>query len=87
MAALSRKTPGQHHSLFAAIGILVSSDSTPYTDLNNLVTKLVMPEKTKNNMPQQSEIGRKLFHKFVDYRRRKSGKVHNEEAKSSDLKN
>ena len=66
---------------------LVSSDSTPYTDLNILVTKLVMSEETKNDMPQQSEIGRKLFHTFVDDRRRKSGKVHNEEAKTSDLEN
>lgn len=65
----------------------MSSDSTPYTDLNILLTKLVMSEETKNDMPQQSEIGRKLFHTFVDDRRRKSGKVHNEETKTSDLEN
>ena len=66
---------------------LVSSDSTPNTDLNNLVTELVMFEKTMNDWPQQSEIGRRLFHTFVDDQRRKSGKVHNEEVKTPDLEN
>ena len=47
---------------------LVSNDSAPNTHLYNLVTKVVMSKKTNNDWCQQSEIGRKLFHTFVDDR-------------------
>ena len=53
---------------------LLSNDLTHNTDLYNLVTKVVMSEKTKNDLCQQREIGRILFHTFVDDRL-KSGKV------------
>ncbi|KAK3746101.1 hypothetical protein QZH41_015518, partial [Actinostola sp. cb2023] len=52
----------------------IGDDSTCNTDLYNLVTKVVMSDKIKNDLCQQSEIGRKLFHLFVD-ERLKSGKV------------
>ena len=52
----------------------VSKDSASNNDLYNLVTKVVMSEEIKNDLCQQSEIGRKLFNTFVD-ERLKTGKV------------
>ena len=52
----------------------VSKDSASNIDLYNLVTKVVMSEEIKNDLRQQSEIGRKLFNTFVD-ERLKTGKV------------
>lgn len=42
-----------------------SSDQNTNTDLYNLVTKVVMNEKTKKDLVNQSEEGRKLFSAFV----------------------
>ena len=52
----------------------VSKYSASNNDLYNLVTKVVMSEEIKNDLCQQSEIGRKLFNTFVD-ERLKTGKV------------
>ena len=52
----------------------VSKDSASNNDLYNLVTKVVMSKEIKNDLCQQSEIGRKLFNTFVD-ERLKTGKV------------
>ena len=46
----------------------VSGDSASNTELYNLVTEVVMSDKIKNNLCQQSQIGRRLFQTFVDKR-------------------
>ena len=51
-----------------------SSDQNTNTDLYNLVTKVVMNEKTKKDLVNQSEEGRKLFSAFVQDRI-KTGKI------------
>ncbi|CAH3024123.1 unnamed protein product [Porites evermanni] len=51
-----------------------SSDQNTNTDLYNLVTKVVMNEKTKKDLVNQSEEGRKLFSAFVQDRIR-TGKI------------
>lgn len=51
-----------------------SDDEEPNTELYNLVTKVVMLEKCKNDMCQQSAIGMKLYQTFTD-ERIKAGKV------------
>lgn len=52
----------------------VISGALSNSDLYNLVTKVVMPENIKDDLCQQSEIGRNMFRSFVDDRV-KSGKV------------
>ena len=42
----------------------VSKDSASNNDLYNLVIKVVMSEEIKNDLCQQSEIGRKLSNTF-----------------------
>ena len=51
-----------------------SSDQNTNIDLYNLVTKVVMNEKTKKDLVNQSEEGRKLFSAFVQDRI-KTGKI------------
>ena len=51
-----------------------SSDQNTNTDLYNLVTKVVVNEKTKKDLVNQSEEGRKLFSAFVQDRI-KTGKI------------
>ena len=51
-----------------------SSDQNTNTDLYNLVTRVVMNEKTKKDLVNQSEEGRKLFSAFVQDRI-KTGKI------------
>ena len=51
-----------------------SSDQNTNTALYNLVTKVVMNEKTKKDLVNQSEEGRKLFSYFVQDRI-KTGKI------------
>jgi len=69
-----------HHALTASVlcreeksieQLLTTMESftNPFTqnssDLFNLVTKVVMPEKVKNDLCKQSEIGQNLYQRFV----------------------
>ena len=89
MAGVSSKTQGHHHNLTTAVLALEEKGvaqltatierftnpfSDTHTDLFNLVTKVVMPETVKEDLCEQSEIGRRLFDCFVK-ERVQSGKV------------
>ena len=43
-----------------------ADDSTSTTDLYNIVTKVVMSDNTKNDLCNQSKIGREMFTTFVE---------------------
>ena len=89
MAGVSSKTQGHHHNLTTAVlaheekGVAqltatIERFTNPFpdtqTDLFNLVTKVVMTETVKENLCEQSKIGRRLFGCFVK-ERVQSGKV------------
>ena len=88
MAGLSSKTQGHHHNLTTAVLAHEEKDvaqtatierfahpfSDTHTNLFNFVTKVVMPETVKEDLCEQSEIGRRLFECFVK-ERVQSGKV------------
>ena len=89
MAGVSSKTQGHHHNLTTAVLAHEEKDvaqltatierftnpfSDTHTDLFNFVTKVVMPETVKEDLCEQSEIGRRLFDCFVK-ERVQSGKV------------
>jgi len=80
MAGLSSKTQDRHHKLAPSVSqredksidqvlTILQSFTDPFKDegdeLFNLVTKVVMSEKVKNDLCQQSDIGRVLFETFV----------------------
>ena len=80
MAGVSSKTQGHHHNLTTAVLAHEEKDvaqltatierftnpfSDIHTDLFNFVTKVVMPETVKEDLCEQSEIGRTLFDCFV----------------------
>ena len=80
MAGVSFKTQGHHHNLTTAVlareekGVAqltatIEGFTNPFpdihTDLFNLVTKVVMPQTVKEDLCEQSEIGRRLFDCFV----------------------
>ena len=80
MAGLSSKTPKRHHGLSAAtfthlkkaLEELITTCrcfTNPFSeqsnDLFNLVIKVVVPEKIKEVLCNQSQIGQKLFEAFV----------------------
>ena len=80
MAGVSSKTQGHHHNLTVAVlareekGVAqltatIERFTNPFpdihTDLFNLVTKVVMPQTVKEDLCEQSEIGRRLFDCFV----------------------
>ena len=80
MAGLSSKTPRRHHALSAAtfthqekaledLIAMFRCFTNPFSeqsnDLFNLVTKVVVPEKIKEDLCNQSQIGQKLFEAFV----------------------
>ena len=84
MAGVSSKTQGHHHNLTTAVlareekGVaqltatierFTNPFSDIHTDLFNLVTKVVMPQTVKEDLCEQSEIGRRLFERV------QSGKV------------
>ena len=70
---MSPKTQGLHHNLTTAVlaheekdvAKLTATFSDTHTDLFNLMTKVVMPETAKEDLCEQSEIGRRLFACFV----------------------
>ena len=83
MAGTSTTTPTHHHSMSNAarlrqdknveqLIITLRSFTNPFledsSDLYNLVTKVVLPDKVKNDLCQQSSIGRKLLGDFVKER-------------------
>ena len=88
MAGVSSKSQGHHNltiavlvheelgvaQLTATIERFTNPFSDTHTDLFNLVTKVVMPETVKEDLCEQSEIGRRLFDCFVK-ERVQSGKV------------
>ena len=80
MPGVSSKTQGHHQSLTtsvlaheekrvaqltATIEKFTNPFSDKHTDLFNLVTKVVMPQTVKEDLCEQSEIGRRLFDCFV----------------------
>ena len=80
MAGVSSKPQGRHHNLTTAalareekgvaqltatIERFTNPFSHAHTDLFNLVTKVVMPEKVKKDLCEQSEISSSLFDSFV----------------------
>ena len=84
IAEVSSKTQGHHHNLTTAVlareekGVaqltatierFTNPFSDIHTDLLNLVTKVVMPQTVKEDLCEQSEIGRRLFERV------QSGKV------------
>ena len=89
IAEVSSKTQGHHHNLTTAVlareekGVAqltatIEGFTNPFsdihTDLFNLVTKVVMPQTVKQDLCEQSEIGRRWFDCFVKERVH-SGKV------------
>ena len=89
IAEVSSKTQGHHHNLTTAVlareekGVAqltatIEGFTNPFsdihTDLFNLVAKVVMPQTVKQDLCEQSEIGRRLFDCFVKERVH-SGKV------------
>ena len=89
MAGVSSKTQKRHHNLATAVLsreekniekllATVESFTNPFleesAELFNLVTKVVMPEKVKGDLCNQSEIGQTQFNTFVE-ERIQSGKV------------
>ena len=83
MAGTSPKTAKHHHSLTNAVrsrqeknieqlATTIRTFTNPFleegSDLYNLATKVVMPEKTKEDLCQQSAIGKQLFGRFVEER-------------------
>ena len=81
MAGVSSKMQGWHHNLTTAVlsreekiieklSTTIRSFTYPFTQegidlFYNLVTKVVMPEKVKKDLSEQSSIGTKLFQVFV----------------------
>ena len=89
MAGVTPKIHKQHHNLAATVFAreekniekllpTINNFTDPFlekgSELFNLVIKVVMPEKTKEDLYNQSKIGRNLFDTFVQ-ERIKSGKV------------
>jgi hypothetical protein len=68
--------------LTASLRSFTNSFTEESSDLFNLVTKVVMREKVKKDLWEQSEIGCKLFDAFVKERIKsgKNGVVAHEEA-------
>ena len=81
MAGLFSKPQGKHHDLTAFVskcegrridrlltrcGFALSDPlKNESAELYNLVTKVGMPETVKNDLCQQSEIGRSLYETFL----------------------